>query len=99
MTSWIPYVFVRIVIFFIGGVVLGIYYPDSISLSIASMIGIILGSLYLIVFVLSRLLKFKSGLPGLIALLTIFISGYICLLVNDQLRNPDHLTSFNNIKS
>jgi competence protein ComEC len=99
MTSWIPYVFVRIVIFFIGGIVLGIFYPDSISLSIATWIAIVLGLVYLLVFVLQRQFQFKSALPGFIALLAIFISGYICLLVNDQLRNPDHLSSFDNIQS
>ncbi len=99
MTSWIPYVFVRVVIFFIGGIVLGIYYPDSIPLVVASATGVALVLVYVILFVIDRSRQSKLGLSGGIALLGVFIGGYICLLVNDQRRYPDHVSSFNNISS
>jgi competence protein ComEC len=98
MTSWIPYVFVRVVIFFIGGIVLGIYFPDSISLRSASIGLITLAVSYLVLFVAQRKWNFKSGFLGVIALSAMFISGYVCLTLNNQLRDTGHLGSFDDIQ-
>jgi competence protein ComEC len=98
MTSWIPYVFVRVIIFFIGGIALGIYFPDSISLLNASIGLITLSTGYLVMYVVQHKWKFKSGLLGGIALSAIFISGYVCVTLNNQLRDPDHLASFDDIQ-
>jgi competence protein ComEC len=98
MTSWIPYVFVRVVIFFIGGIALGIYFPDSFSLRFTYVGLIILATSYLVLYVIQHKWKFKSGLLGVIALPAMFFSGYACLTLNNQLRDANHLESFDDIQ-
>lgn len=93
MTSWIPYVFVRVVIFFIGGISLCIYYPDAIPIRLAWITWVGLIVFYFILFVVERRLPLKSGVPGLVALTGIFISGYICVRTNTQLHDLHHLSS------
>lgn len=98
MTSWIPYVFVRVVIFFIGGITLGIYFPDLISFGKASVVLIIFILSYLCLYIVRRYSQSRVNVIGFIALSAIFISGYLCVILNDQRSNPHHLSTFNDIQ-
>lgn len=98
MTSWIPYVFVRVVMFFIGGITLGIYYPMLITPTLATSALISIVATYLILFVLTRRRVFKSSIIGFVGLSGIFVSGYLCLLLNNQLSDPNHFAFVDEIQ-
>lgn len=94
MFHWIPYAFIRIVLFFIGGILLGIYWPDSISSSVATIALLTLAACYCILFII-RLWKNNEILnPGFTGLCVIFLAGYIHLLEQTDSRREDHLSHF-----
>jgi competence protein ComEC len=88
MYRWIPYAFVRIVVFFSGGVLLAIYYPDFFQDTTSSLIFCSSGIAYLILaFYYS---KFRLN-PGLVGMLAIFMAGYINVQWKNESRRNDHL--------
>src|SRR5688572_27204860 len=88
MYRWIPYAFVRIVVFFSGGVLLAIYYPDFFRDVTSSLIFCISGIAYLILaFNYSR---FKIN-PGFVGMSAIFMAGYINVQWKNESRRSDHL--------
>lgn len=90
MFQWIPYTFVRTVLFFIGGILLGLYAPDLIGERLSILFVTILTAFYfLLVFFGSRIRHFLN--PGLVALPLVFLLGYIHLIRQTESRNPDHL--------
>ncbi len=89
MFRWIPYVFVRVVLFFIAGILLGVYLPDSIPETIAQVFLLVLVGMYFLLFLLKNRLPIKINL-GAIGLLAIFLSGYVLLLTRTASRNPQH---------
>lgn len=90
MFRWIPYTFVRTVLFFIGGILLGLYVPDLIDEWLAVLLIILLAAGYfLIVFLGSRIRHFLN--PGLVALPAVFLLGYLHLIWQTESRDPSHL--------
>lgn len=89
MHSWTPYAFVRIVSFFIAGIVLGIYQPDFIPQHIATIALMGLVAVYLF---LTWIMKGegRSLLAGTLGLLAIGVSGYVNTLVHTDSQRPDH---------
>src|SRR5262245_12116030 len=90
MIRWVPYAFIRIVFFFVGGIAVGIYFPDSIPLAAAGLLLIFLLGAYVVLFFLSRRRKVVALNPGFIGLSAIFIAGYTHLLDQTQSREPAH---------
>ncbi len=87
MIRWIPYTFVRTVLFFIGGILLGIKAPDFIPEVWCTAIAVCGLSVYfLFVFLRNRLLN-----PGWVALPLIFFFGYIHAVQQMESRDPGHL--------
>jgi competence protein ComEC len=90
MFHWIPYVFVRIVLFFIAGTLLGVYLPDSIpEVMVQVFLPALAGVYFLLVFFNDRLSKKNN--PGFVGLLVVFLSGYALLLTRTDSRNPQHI--------
>lgn len=89
---WIPYVFVRIVVFFIAGIFLAVYQPESIPLSaaIAAFIGLV--ALYFFLYFIFRITTPLFN-PGSIALAAVFVAGYVHLKWQTEANNPDHILS------
>jgi competence protein ComEC len=94
---WLPYVFVRIVFFFILGIWLAIYFPSAVSLHFAQALFTSLILLYVAIAVTLRLknsfedrttVKFGIGFLGLII---IFIAGFLCLHSNTEIENENHI--------
>ncbi|WKZ60819.1 MAG: ComEC/Rec2 family competence protein [Cyclobacteriaceae bacterium] len=85
MFYWTPYTFVRIVFFFIAGIVLGIYQPDLIPDKVAwfLFIGCVTGFL-----ILSRF-KYKIN-PGVLGLMAVLFAGYSNTLLHTESRRADH---------
>ncbi len=93
MFRWIPYAMVRIAAFFIAGIVLAIYLPNSISLTLAETILITLVVLYgLAYWLVSK--RRRSWVAGVLGLLAIFFAGYVHLLLFVDWNQPDHLSTF-----
>jgi competence protein ComEC len=97
MIRWIPYVFVRIVFFFMAGIWVGIYFPGFLSLSLAQIIFAGFSLLYCIsasIMNAKRLYKdvtnVKFGI-GVLGLTTIFLSGYLLLLSNVEINKQDYI--------
>lgn len=97
MVRWIPYAFVRIILFFMLGIWAAVYYPRVTELSY-----LVIGFLFLIVTygiitvfywqkrfkLYGHQLKFAAGLVGLSA---IFLGGFINVLICTDTRRDHHL--------
>ncbi len=97
MIRWIPYVFVRIVLFFMLGICLGIYYPDILPENYFQLLFLILVLLYCFLATLAwqqkfltraTALKFYAGFVGLTA---VFLAGYLNVLSSTDIRKQDHI--------
>ena len=98
MIHWIPYAFVRIVLFFLGGIFMGIYYPDILPENYCNVIfsnsRLPIQSYWLLQlgrrnsFIMLPVLKYYAGAVGLTSL---FLAGYLNVLTNTDTRRPDHL--------
>jgi competence protein ComEC len=89
MFQWVPYAFVRIVFFFIAGILTGIYWPllDEYHAGISLMV---LVGLY---FFLTRWSKIN---PGAVGLLAVFMAGYCNLLFKSESRDASHFLQVQN---
>lgn len=90
MLHWIPYPFVRIVVFFITGIVLGIVWPNAIPQSYVIWGFGALVVLYVLLVVMNRSKVWAN--PGYVGLLAILLAGYGSLQVHTDIQRPDHLT-------
>jgi competence protein ComEC len=92
MTHWIPFALVRIVVFFIAGIITALFYPDAIASEYGTAL---LGGFtvaYAILFTLHRRLKKRKFNPGIVALPAVFIAGYFNV-VNKVECDWDHHVS------
>jgi competence protein ComEC len=86
---WIPFPFVRIVLFLLAGILLGIYQPDLISYNVAFWFGIFSLLLFLS---LAIFVPTSSELTrGSIALMAVFTAGYIRSVNHNQSDEPNHI--------
>ena len=93
MFFWSRFPFVRIVLFFVLGVLLGVYYPEGESLVL---IGIIICIISLIALLFKRkawLLKFNY-LYGIFLSLTFLFIGYSAVIRSIESNRGDHLIHF-----
>ena len=97
MIRWIPYAFLRITLFFMVGICLGIYYPDIFNFHYTVFIFLVLVFLYAVIAVCTRQVKFfkfvsrLKFLAGAVGLSAIFIAGYLNVLYKTDARKSDHL--------
>jgi competence protein ComEC len=90
MIRWTPYTFVRIVIFFGGGIALGVYYPDILPEHFTRILLVIGISLYLIAFFLFRSFTKAFFNLGFVALPAVFLAGYVHVLQQTGSRDTNH---------
>ncbi len=88
MVAWIPYPFVRIVVFFIAGIALGIYQPDIVDESLVRIFIIIFVFLYIVLFFIKQ--RLNKIIYGFIGLAIIFLAGYGHLLSQTDSRQERH---------
>ncbi len=97
MIHWIPYAFVRIVFFFVCGIYLGIYYPDILPENYVTLLFLISVLLYGLISVFAWQEKFIRHISriklyaGFVGLTSLFLAGYLNVLINTDIRKPDHL--------
>jgi competence protein ComEC len=91
MIRWIPYTFVRIVLFFGGGIALGVYRPDILPEIPTEILLTGLVFLYLAITFFFKYRKETLFNPGFIALPAVFLAGYVHVLLQTESRQPNHL--------
>ena len=87
MNRWIPYAFVRMVVFLCGGILLAIHLPDAIDALVTQAL---LVSLIVIYFVLALTYRRWKLNPGLFGLLAIFVAGFSITLQHTASRSDAH---------
>jgi competence protein ComEC len=90
MYRWIPYAFVRMVVFLSGGILLAIHAPDCIPshVALAALAGGV--TAYLLLFYWPGAV-FRPAWQGVLAMLTLFLVGYLQVGYKAESRRPDHL--------
>ena len=88
MVRWIPYVFVRIVILFMVGILLAVYFPGLVPLLVA--VSACAGCL--VVYVAGVYIR-RRHIKGLesAGLLVVLLAGYIHVLLQTESTRPDHI--------
>jgi len=90
MIRWIPYSFVRIVIFFIAGILLGIHVPTLIGGETMGWLCLILAVAYFTAVYFRK--KINLGvIPGVAGMAVIFLAGYAHVFFRTASYNADHL--------
>jgi competence protein ComEC len=87
MFRWIPYVFVRVLLFFAAGILLGIYLPGALPEFWVITALAVTGSGYFIFYFANQS---KRVYLGVAALVFIFLSGYLVVLLKTDSRKGDH---------
>ena len=83
---------VRITLFFVGGILLGIYQPDFISSSTVVVFFLFLILFYFVSFIFLREKSSLHLVSGFFGLAAIFLAGYLQLLNKTDSRSPDHFS-------
>jgi competence protein ComEC len=96
MVRWIPYTFVRIALFFIGGILLGVYLPDIIPEAVAKGLFVTLVIFYLVAYGVTMYLKKSFFNLGIIGLPAVFLAGYVHLLSQTDARYQNHILAEEN---
>lgn len=90
MFRWIPYAFVRITLFFCAGITTALYLPGLADIRT----GLVLLLSFIILY---GFVAYKPGaikpLPGLIAMIILFIAGYSSVCIRDESSRPDHIVN------
>jgi len=89
---YIPYYMVRIVFYFIGGIILYLYYPNLINQNILFFLipTLIVGFFFISILIKEH--KNKNVLLGFIGLSCIFLAGYFDAALSRQSNNLDHIS-------
>ncbi len=90
MFRWVPYAMVRIAAFFTAGILVGIYFPDLISILAASILLVVLSVFYFL-FVLIPHFKKSYITRGFFGLMALGVAGYVHLVLFKDTHRSDHL--------
>lgn len=94
MFSWTPYAFVRILLFFAGGILLGIYLPGILPKSFTEILFLILAISFIVFAYLRSKASGKFFNPGFIALIALFLAGYIRVYTSTDSNNQNHILHY-----
>ncbi|HTE29921.1 MAG TPA: ComEC/Rec2 family competence protein [Chryseolinea sp.] len=92
MFGWIPYAFVRIVLFFCAGILLAINFPSVLPDGLAIRLFLILCATYAIAACIRPRLSFWSGL---VAMCAICLGGFLNVRFKTEASQDDHLCRLN----
>ena len=90
MFFWSPFPFVRLVLFFCGGILLGIYLPDAVPIDLTKILFGIFGALFITVAYMRSARKLMSFNPGVAGLIVVLLAGYIQVYNSTDHRNVNH---------
>src|SRR5687768_447046 len=89
MYFWIPYAFVRIVVFFMAGILIGIFMPFGIALLPVVLLFFLLAMTYVVMAASAPVRKVIN--PGFVGLFAILVAGYLNVQLRTESKQPDHL--------
>jgi competence protein ComEC len=98
MLYWIPYAFIRISVFFMAGILLGIYFPDAVNVNAVIFLAAFLTIIYFSIFILNRVKRKLIFNPGLVGLFAVMAAGYINLYFEKENNRTDHLSKTAEVK-
>ena len=84
MLKWIPYAMVRVAAFFIGGVLLGIYWPTILPEGIAVILFLGFVFLFGLILVVLKKSAMRSVVSGMAGLCAVFVAGFVNLLYHTE---------------
>jgi competence protein ComEC len=90
MYFWIPYAFVRIVVFFMAGILIGIFVPFSIPLLPVVTLFFLSAMAYVLMAASAPIRKVAN--PGFVGLFCILTAGYLNVQLQTESKQPDHLS-------
>ncbi len=90
MYFWIPFAFVRIVVFFSTGILIGIFLPVSIPLLPVVMLLLLLSAVYALIAFLPPIRNRIN--PGFIGLAAILLAGFINTRLQTEHESTLHLS-------
>jgi competence protein ComEC len=93
MIRWIPYTFVRFLVFFISGILLAIYLPDFLPEKASIFILAVLAFIYFLLYGLKSKINVPISVFGLIALPALFLAGHVHLIERTEIHQPDHFAN------
>ncbi len=88
MFRWMPYAFVRIVVFFLAGIIAGIYQPDLLKALTAHLLFACCTVSYLLLAFSYQ--KFQVN-PGMVGMWAILLAGFINAQLRTESRRSDHI--------
>jgi len=91
MFSWTPYSFVRIILFFIGGILVGIYAPGIVSENFTLLFFLILVLGFTIIAFLRSGNATRSFNPGWMGLIALVLAGYIRVFYSTDSQQQNHI--------
>lgn len=93
MFRWLPYTFIRIVAFFMGGILAGIYLAGFIPTAYVVALLAILTILYYFLFSFQKYSIASVINPGYVALPIIFVCGYLHVLFKTEIKHDNHFAN------
>jgi competence protein ComEC len=94
MFRWIPYTFVRVTIFLVAGIIVGIYFPDLLSRQLLTLLLAVFTATYITVFFLRRYEPAKILNPGVLGLTSIFLLGWVHVMSSTESSDTDHVLNY-----
>jgi competence protein ComEC len=92
MHSWIPYAFVRIVVFFAAGILTGICYPDVLEEKKLLLLILFGGAFFFLILLVNHYYKRQRINPGFTGLMVVFFLGYADTILQTEQRSLKHVT-------
>jgi len=89
MLGWLPFAFIRIVVFFGAGILVALYKPEILPEPASDLIFLSCCVLYLVLVFARRRLNVNPGIAGMMA---IFFAGYCNVQLQTDSRRPDHFS-------
>ncbi len=93
MFRWIPYTFIRISIYFIAGIIAGIFFPDILPFKVAATGLVALVCIYVACYLTFRFSGRSWFNLGFVGLPAVLLAGYVHLLTQTESRDPRHVIS------
>lgn len=94
MFSWTPYAFVRFLLFFVSGILLGIYFPEVLPENITEVAFLLFTVGFVVIAFLRSTNVSKVFNPGPIALVALFLAGYIRVFYATDACYADHILNY-----
>jgi competence protein ComEC len=95
MVRWIPYAFVRIVLFFMMGIGFAIYFPGLISQKVATIGFLGLTFVYVFTALLPKLkwvpTSWRKVFSGVVGLMALIVGGYLNVVLKTDTQKKNHL--------